>query len=353
MSIPFLCCNGADRATDRTRRNPVKAIQLKPRPPTVQGACVTKTPSERRESIRPISFAVIVYLNGEFLPSERASVNVLDRGFLLGDGVYEGLRAFVGRAHSINRHTQRMREGLAEAKIDWNPGAMGDLTHRLLDAAGLRDAFIYWQVTRGTPAPGHPARTRVPAGPLTPTVLGFCSPQPSIDAYTTPPTIHAATVPDTRWSRGRLKSISMLGNVLSAMEAADQGAREAIMVRDGLVSEACACNVILAVPGRDGHTELVTPSLQSVPILAGVTRQIVLEVDRTIVERPVHARELEQASEIILVGTTSLVTSVTMLDGRPISGGAPGPHATRLLQAYLDYVRADLGFPMGLRAGAA
>ncbi len=296
---------------------------------------------------------MIVYLNGEFLPAERASVNVLDRGFLLGDGVYEGLRAFGGRAHSLQRHTRRMREGLAEARIDWNPAGLGDMTHRLLDTAGLQDAFVYWQVTRGSPGPGQPARSRVPAGPLTPTVLGFCSPQPSMDAYTSPPTIQAAIVEDTRWTRGRLKSVSMLGNVLSAIEAADHGAREAIMVRDGLVTEACACNVILAVPGRDGHTELVTPSLESVPILAGVTRQIVLEVDRSIVERPVGAEELERASEIILVGTTSLVTSVTSLNGRAISGGAPGPHAVRLLQAYLDHVRADLGLPVGIRAGAA
>lgn len=296
---------------------------------------------------------MIVYLNGEFVPAERACVNVLDRGFLLGDGVYEGLRAFAGSVHIVDRHIRRMREGLAEARIEWDPTHLGELSDRLMKAAGLRDAFLYWQVTRGVPSAGQPARTRVPAGPMTPTVLGFCTPQPALESYTSPPTIQAAIVEDCRWTRGRLKSISMLGNVLAAIEAAEHGAREAVLVRDGLVTEACACNVILAVPGEGGETELVTPSLESVPILAGVTRQIILELDPSIVERPVLARELERASEVILVGTTSLVTSVTMLGGRPISGGVPGPHATRLLGTYIEHVRQDLGLTSTVRAGAA
>lgn len=295
---------------------------------------------------------MIIYLNGEFVPAEHAAVSAFDRGFLLGDGVYEGLRAFGGRIHSINRHTARMREGLADARIAWDPQPLGDISERLLRVNGMADAFVYWQVTRGAPGPGQPARTRVPAGPMLPTVLGFASPQPAFHAYAAPPTLPAATVEDARWMRGRLKSISMLGNVLAAIEASEHGAREAIMVRGGLVTEACSCNVILAVQGSNGQTELVTPSLESVPILAGVTRQIILELDPSIVERPVRAEELERASEIILVGTTSLVTSVITLDGRPIGGGVPGSCATRLLRAYLDYIAHDIGLAAPVKASA-
>lgn len=297
-----------------------------------------------------------VFLNGQLVPAANASISVFDRGFLMGDGVYEGLRSFGGRVHSLGHHIRRFRDGLREARIDWDPSQMEAQTARLLEVNGLDDAFIYWQITRGIPGPGQPVRTRIPAGPLTPTVLGFCAAQPSLDSYTAPPTAQCVTVQDLRWHRGRLKSTSLLGNVLSAMEAGDHGCREAIMVRDGLVTEACACNVILAVPTTGGRTQLVTPSLDSVPILAGVTRARVLELHPEIVQRAVTAQELGQAREVILVGTTALVTSVTHMDGRAVGDARPGPQATRLLESFVGAIRQEVGLQrpqVAAHAGAA
>ncbi len=287
---------------------------------------------------------MIVHLNGRLIPADQARVGVFDRGFIFGEGVYEGLRSFRGRVVAMPKHVERMRNGLRECRMDWDPEQMAPLTDALLKANAMPDAFIYWQVTRGSPGPGRPVRTRTPQGPMTPTVFGYCAAQPPIEKYTTPQTVTAAMRPDTRWHRGHLKSISLLGGVLAAIEAEEAGAADAIMVRDGLVTEGTATNVIVALPGAGGRVELATPSLESASILAGVTRALELEAGPGIVSRPVREGELARASEIVLVGSTSMVTSVVSLNGTPVGEGRPGPQAHRLLRALVDIIRQELGF---------
>jgi D-alanine transaminase len=184
---------------------------------------------------------------------------------------------------------------------------------------------------------------------MRPTVFAYCSPQPAIAGVTEPPTKRAAVCRDVRWERGHLKSISLMGNVLTAIDAAAQGLDEAIMVRarDGvdLVSEGLATNVVLALPGRGGGVDIVTPSLTSVSILAGVTRSILLQECPEIIERPVLASELATAREVMLIGTTTLVTSVVALDGRMIGDGRPGPVARRLLDILFAAIAAGRDDP--------
>ena len=287
---------------------------------------------------------MIVHLNGKLIPADQARVSVFDRGFIFGEGVYEGLRSFRHRVVAMQKHVDRMRNGLRECRIDWDPSQLAAFTDGLLKANAMPDAFIYWQVTRGAPGPGQPVRTRTPQGPMTPTVFGYCSAQPPIERYTSPQTVTAVTRPDTRWSRGHLKSTSLLGGVLAAIEAQEDGAGDAIMVRDGLVTEGTATNVILALAGSGGRVELATPSLDSVSILAGVTRALEIEQGPGIVSRPVREGELARASEIMLVGSTSMVTSVIKLNGRAVGDGTPGPQAHRLLRALVEIIRRDVGF---------
>ena len=154
-----------------------------------------------------------------------------------------------------------------------------------------------------------------------------------------PATKSGVTTPDTRWLRGRVKSISLLGSVLAGYESVAAGADDAILVRDGLVCESTSANLFAVVPGAGGRTELVTPSLDSVPILAGVTRDILIEEMPQIVQRPVRAGELVHASEVMLVGTLSMVTSITRLDGRSVGAGAPGPVARAMLDALVAAIR--------------
>lgn len=292
---------------------------------------------------------MIVYLNGQYLPAADAHVSVFDRGFLFGDGVYEGVRVFDSTVICPDRHVNRMAGGLAEGRVHWDPRELPGICLELCRRNGLPDAFMYVQVTRGTPPPGEPVRARTMKAQGEPTVFAFATAQPPMSHYTQPPTTHLAMIQDRRWDRGHLKSISLLGNVLAAYEAQAVGAMEVAMVRDGLLTEACASNIIIAVDGQ-----LVTPSLDSASILEGATRARCLALDPSIIERPVGVDELLRADEVMLVGTTSIVTSALTLDGKPVGHGPQagqiGPQARRLLDLVMDDCRAQV---KAAKAGAA
>jgi D-alanine transaminase len=301
----------------------------------------------------PYAPGVIVHLNGELIPAGDARISPFDRGFIFGDGVYEGLRSVpdnhaAARVIGLGAHARRMQAGLDEAGIRWEAGGEGGIgpaTLALLRANDLREAFIYWQVTRGTPPGGEPVRSRVPApgSRMRPTVFAYCSPQPALASVTAPPTKRAVVLRDRRWELGHLKSISLVANVMAAVRAAEGGADEAVLVRERggaeLVTEGLATNVFLAVKGTGGGIEIVTPALKSAPMLAGITRGILLREVPGIVERAVRSSELVEASEVMLVGTTTLVSSVVELDGRRVGGGEPGPVAKKLLGALLGAIR--------------
>jgi D-alanine transaminase len=295
---------------------------------------------------------VIVHLNGQLLPADQARISPLDRGFIFGDGIYEGLRSIPdqrgGRDTRIigwRQHVDRMNNGLREAAIDFDAAALEQPTHDLLKANSLTDAFIYWQVTSGTPRPTDPPRSRVKPRGLPPTVFGYCTPQPPLESITTPPTKKVITCRDIRWEMGHIKSISLFGNVWATRKADQAGAEEVIFIRGGdengrggLVTEGLATNLVFSFT-RNGKTEIATPSLESAPMLHGVTRMILTKILPEIVERPIHAEEVAQAGEIMLIGTTTLVTSIVSINGRAVRDGKPGPVAQRLLGLLLDAIR--------------
>ncbi len=314
---------------------------------------------------------MLVHLNGQLVPAERAQVSPFDRGFIFGDGVYEGLRAVrlapaaPGHVIGLNRHIRRLAQGLAACRIEWDARQLEPLTRELLAANDLADAFIYWQITRGCPPiiEGRPVRTRVPAPgvPLKPTVFGYCLPHAGLekDERDGPATKRIRLQPDHRWHLGHIKSTSLLGNIIASMAGAAAAAGEAVdetlLVRDGLITEGTYSNVAFVLPchrspssdfGASGGDpsklgcEIVTPSLDSAPILNGITRQILLDLDPSIVQRPVRVEELPAAREIMLWGTTTMVSSVTHVDGKPTAtGAAAGPVARRLNSLLVRAIR--------------
>jgi len=291
---------------------------------------------------------MLVHLNGRLVPREHAAVSPLDRGFLFGDGLYEGLRATDGVVIGLDLHIKRMRDGLAETRLDradgaFDPEQLGALTDELLRANRLAEAFVYWQITRGAPAPGDPVRQRIPSPGMRPTVFGYAVAAAPVASYTEPETKTAALVRDTRWERGHVKGISMLGNVIAAIEAAELGADDAILHRQGLVTEGTSTNIII-VPR--GASNAVTPSLQSAPMLGGITRALLLDSDPTMEERPVTVDEVMAADEIMLIGTLTMLVSVVRLNDRPVGppahAGRPGPHARRLLGTLVEAIRRDV-----------
>lgn len=299
----------------------------------------TERRTTRARTLPPLNVlrsAVIAYLNGQLVPMDQARISPLDRGFLFGDGLYEGLRAFDGRVVALGLHVDRLAAGLREARIQYDASALHAICGQLLEANALRDAFIYAQVTRGTPGPGQPPRSRLAAADIAPTVFAFAAPTPGLASYGVVPTKRCITAPDTRWLRGRVKSISLMGGILAGYESHEAGADDAVLLRtmpDGRAYAAESTSANLVIVTRAG--EIVTPPLDHAPILAGVTRDLVLSAASrsgvAISQRPIPEPELPNASEIMLCGTLTMLTAITSLNGRPVGDGKAGPVAIRLL----------------------
>jgi len=278
----------------------------------------------------------LVFLDGRYVPRRDALVSVEDRAFLFGDGVYEVTRAVRGRLVEPERHLRRLERGLAALALPYTPAdAAGllDVSHRLLAECGLLggEALVYWQVTRGVAPRTH----HFPAAGTPPTVYASAS------AFTPPHDrrgtgVAAITLPDQRWARCDLKTVNLLPNVMAKQAAVAAGAFEAILVRDGAVTEGSSTNVWAVVDG------VAYTAPRTNYILPGVTRDVVLEVARQhgvpVREEPIFAADLPRVDELFLTGTTNDVMPVTTLDGEPVGTGRPGPVAARLYAALAERI---------------
>ena len=275
-----------------------------------------------------------VYLNGAYLPKEQALVPVDDRGFTFGDGVYEVIRAHDGRLFEGRAHLERLERGLRGLEIrggvEVSPGSLLSVTERLLEENGFCEghATVYVQVTRGTAPRTH----YFPRTPVPPTVFlsvaRFAPPVEQCERGA-----EAITLADIRWSRCDLKTVNLLPNVLAKQKAVASGAVEALLVRDGVVTEGSHTTVFAVLDG-----ELRTHP-RSPYVLPGITRDVLLRVaeERGIpaAEAPVLAEELGRAGELFVCGTTMDVTPIVRLDGRAVADGRPGP-ITRILYGALQ-----------------
>jgi D-alanine transaminase len=272
-----------------------------------------------------------VYLNGEYVPRERAMIPADDRGFVFGDGIYEGVRSVDGKLFEWDAHATRMLNGLNGIRIDFGAKRLAELKgvcERLVRDNGLAegDAFLYLQVTRGSaprthhfPPVGTPATVYVVA-------TRFVAPQEMREKGA-----KAVTYPDLRWQHCDWKTVNLLGSVLARQVAVEHGAYEAVLLRDGIVTEGAATNVFGVVNGV-----LRTHPLNQ-HILPGITRQVVVELIQehgiTLVETPMSEAELRSADELFLCGTTTDVTPIVTLDGKPVADGIPGPITAKLRES--------------------
>ena len=273
-----------------------------------------------------------VYLNGEFMPIEQAKIPVLDRGFIFGDGVYEVIPVYSRRAFRLPEHLARLAASLSAIRID-NPhrdGKWTELVAKIVEAHPWEDQGAYLQVTRGVAPRDH----LFPKG-LTPTVFMMSNPLVTPSRRLVEAGASAVVLPDFRWLRCDIKSVSRLGNGMLRTLAADQGAIEAIMVRDGLLTEASASNVFIVRSGT-----VLTPPKSNL-MLPGITYDVVLEIlnaNRIAHEvRPVAEAELRSAEEIWLTSSGKEVLAITLLDGRPVGAGTPGPVFGRVYALYQQF----------------
>lgn len=271
----------------------------------------------------------MVYLNGDFVPLEDARISPLDRGFTFGDGVYEVIPVYNRHIFRLSEHLQRLQHSLELIYMS-NPLPLVEwerVLYKLVAENEADDQSIYLQVSRGISARDHAISDKGQA-----TVFIMTKPllQPDNAAGSA-----AIVRQDIRWQWCHIKAITLLPSVLLRYEAQQAGAREAILIRDGEVTEGAASNVFICKAGR-----VMTPP-KSERLLAGITRDLVIELLHKAAieceERPLTESELRQADEIWITSSTQEIVPIISLDNQPVGRGQPGPLWQRATRAYQQF----------------
>lgn len=275
-----------------------------------------------------------VYINGSYLPEEKATVSVFDRGFLFADGVYEVTAVLDGRLIDFPGHLRRLEHSLAELGMAMpvNGDELLAIHRQMVSRNSLTEGLVYLQVTRGAADrdfhyPPNPVQTLVlftQAKPLTLVRQG----------------LRVISVPDLRWKRRDIKTVQLLAASMAKMAARAAGKDDAWLVDEGVVTEATSSNAYIVT----GDGTIVTRAL-STSILHGITRVAVLRLAREanlkIEERPFTIREAQQAAEAFISSATAFVWPVVEIDGVTVGDGRPGAVAGRLHELYIEESRKN------------
>jgi D-alanine transaminase len=270
-----------------------------------------------------------VYLNGQYLPLCDAKVSVMDRGFLFGDGIYEVIPSYSGKLFHFQDHMERLENSLSSIRLP-NPHDRAqwlEILTPLLDKN--LDQSIYLQITRGV----SDKRDHAFPENIAPTVFAMCSnivPFANLDSG-----VKAISVDDSRWEMCNVKATTLLANILLRQQAVQQGCAEAILVKDGYVTEGAASNIFAVIDGI-----LITPPIGP-EILPGITRNVILELAEQnnipYSEDIISLDALKTASEIWLTSSTREIVPVVHLDDETIANGKPGPIWRTMHQLFQVY----------------
>lgn len=279
----------------------------------------------------------VVYLNGDYVRLADAKISVLDRGFVYGDGIYDVVPAYHGKAFLMDAHLARLERNLAAVQLEvgWSRQEWEDLVLDMLARSGRgRDCMVYIQVTRGVAKRDHafPANTK-------PTVFCMVNPfeRPN-EARTTGLT--AVRLDDIRWLKCDIKSVSLLGNVLAKQVAVEHGVDEVIQFRNGFLTEGASCNIWVV---RNGV--LLAPQRNHL-ILEGVRYRLLEELaakaDIAFESRPISEDEVNTADELMLSSATKEVLPIVRFNDNAVGTGKPGPVYEKLRAGYDELIR-ELG----------
>jgi len=280
----------------------------------------------------------IAYVNGFYRPQRDAAVNIEDRGYQFGDGIYEVLHLHAGRFIDTDLHLSRLERSLREIRLPM-PMTRAALAHVLAEVARrnrLTEGLVYMQITRGVSRRDH-VFPKTPVPPALVITAKRIPPYPrDVDTWTGA----AITTPDLRWARCDIKSVNLLPNVLARQSAREQGAIEAILYDEatGEVTEGAATSFWIV----DEHGTLRVRHLDQA-ILPGCTRAALLaelaEEGLPIETRGFTLAEMRRAREAFLTSATSFVKPITRIDGAPVGDGAVGPVVRRLFAIFARHVQ--------------
>jgi D-alanine transaminase len=283
----------------------------------------------------------ICYLNGEYLPLAEARVSPLDRAFLFADAVYEVVPAYEERPFRLRQHLDRLARSLSGIRMDSPLSHLewSEVCRQLIARNGGGNQYLYMQITRGA----EYGRNHAWAEGLKPTLFAYATALEPPSAQLLERGVSAVTAADTRWARRDIKSTALLANVLLKKLAAEAGAFETILLDNGALTEGSSTTVHVIMQGAihtppNGHH-----------ILPGTTRDVVSELAQrlSISSQSIRVGEtqLRKAEEIWLAFSTSGILPVTLLDGKLVGNGKPGPLFKRMYAAFVEYVRELAGTP--------
>ena len=278
----------------------------------------------------------LTYFNGEMVESGAKVVSLDDRGYCFGDGVYEVVRVYNGRAFAFSYHQDRLYRSMREMDIPVRmpPDELQELHEIMIEQSEITDGYIYLQITRGV-TPRHHAFER---SKLEPQMYMFIKPI-TTDLGALQEGVKAITLPDERWARVDIKTLNLIPNILAQTKAEKKGAYTAILVRDGIVTEGATSNVFVMKDGvcythpADHH------------ILKGITRQLVVTrvaptAGITIIEREFDEAFLKDADEIFFTDTIGGIIPITTLNREPVGDGKPGK-AAKVLAEQLQHLMEE------------
>lgn len=278
----------------------------------------------------------LTYFNGEMVEPGAKVVSLDDRGYCFGDGVYEVVRVYNGRAFAFSYHQDRLYRSMREMDIPVRmpPDELQELHEIMIEQSEITDGYIYLQITRGV-SPRHHAFER---STLEPQMYMFIKPITK-DLSVLQEGVKAITLPDERWARVDIKTLNLIPNILAQTKAEKKGAYTAILVRDGIVTEGATSNVFVM---KDGVC-YTHPANHH--ILKGITRQLVVTrvaptAGITIIERGFDEAFLKDADEIFFTDTIGGIIPITTLNREPVGDGKPGK-AAKVLAEQLQHLMEE------------
>jgi D-alanine transaminase len=274
----------------------------------------------------------ITYFNGKFIPKEEVKISPDDRGFLLADGIYEVVRWYEGFFYDMNSHVTRLKRSLRELRINWSDSDMfPGIARELIKQNRIEDkpSMVYLQVTRGVARRTH----NFPDPEVTPTVYAYAWDFVP-DTKSKETGIRVMLKEDIRWSRCDIKSVALLPNTISFQEACENGSKECIFVRNGIITEGSHSNIFFIIDG----TLFTHP--ESNNILSGVTRKNVLRIAQElgirIREEAVQENRIRFINEAFITNTSAEVAPVTDLGGNTLGDGMPGPITRKISEKFIS-----------------
>ncbi len=287
------------------------------------------------------------YVNGNWVPHDKASISIDDRGYQFGDGAYEVIAFFNRNFLDVDPHLARLSASLKALSIK-NPFSNDEWLKILRDVIVRNDidnGGIYLQVTRGVSERNH----LFPPPDIPPAVVVtvFAQKTPGLELVKNG--VSSILYPDLRWKCRHIKSLNLLPNLLAKQAAADKGAYEAILVDDGqdgqIITEASVANLFAII------NDVVVTHPANKSILGGITRQAVLAIAKNyqlpVEETVFSVQQLQNAAqEVFVTSTTANILPVTTIDGNPVADGAVGKITKKLIDGYVEHIEQQTGYKL-------